>query len=91
MKKVSMNIQGHVQGVGFRYTAKTLADQLGVTGNVRNEEDGSVTINAVGKNKAIDEFVLKIKNSPSPAGHVTYVDISDSPYLEDFEQFTITI
>lgn len=31
MRKVKMNVQGRVQGVGFRYMTKMVADQLGVT------------------------------------------------------------
>ncbi|RCT69432.1 acylphosphatase, partial [Enterococcus faecium] len=34
MRKVKMNVQGRVQGVGFRYMTKMVADQLGVTGTV---------------------------------------------------------
>ena len=48
MKKIKMNVQGRVQGVGFRYMTKIVADQLGITGTVKNEEDGSVTIEACG-------------------------------------------
>ena len=33
---------GRVQGVGFRYTAKHLANSLGITGWVKNEWDGTV-------------------------------------------------
>ena len=35
---------GRVQGVGFRYTAKYLAQSLELTGWVRNEYDGTVTM-----------------------------------------------
>ncbi|MGF2049606.1 acylphosphatase, partial [Lactococcus lactis] len=54
MKKLRIHVQGRVQGVGFRYTTKMLADQLGVTGSVKNEADGSVSIEAFGDDKAID-------------------------------------
>ena len=47
MEKLRMNVQGRVQGVGFRYMTKMVADQLGVTGSVRNEDDGSVSITAI--------------------------------------------
>ena len=33
---------GRVQGVGFRYKARYMADSLGLTGYVHNEYDGSV-------------------------------------------------
>ena len=34
MEKLRMNVQGRVQGVGFRYMTKMVADQLGVTGGI---------------------------------------------------------
>ena len=35
---------GEVQGVGFRWTSQRIAGALGLTGWVRNEDDGSVTL-----------------------------------------------
>ena len=43
---------GRVQGVGFRYTAKYLAQSLGLTGWVRNEWDGTVTLEIQGRTGA---------------------------------------
>ena len=57
MRKVKMNVQGRVQGVGFRYMTKMVADQLGVTGTVKNEDDGSVTIEAIGNDDIIQKFM----------------------------------
>ena len=37
-------VYGRVQGVGFRYTARQLAHKYDVTGWVKNEYDGSVTL-----------------------------------------------
>ena len=39
-----LNVYGRVQGVGFRYRAKRMADALELTGTVRNMEDGSVEL-----------------------------------------------
>ena len=44
MKKIKMTVNGRVQGVGFRYMTKVVADLIGITGIVRNEDDGSVYI-----------------------------------------------
>ena len=38
MEKLRMNVQGRVQGVGFRYMTKMVADQLGVTGSVKKHQ-----------------------------------------------------
>ena len=61
MRKVKMNVQGRVQGVGFRYMTKVVADQLGVTGTVKNEDDGSVTIEAIGNDDIIQKFIEEVK------------------------------
>ncbi len=63
MRKVKMNVQGRVQGVGFRYMTKMVADQLGVTGTVKNEDDGSVTIEAIGNDDIIQKFIEEVKKS----------------------------
>lgn len=89
MRKIRMNVQGTVQGVGFRYTTKMLADRLGVTGAVWNEADGSVGIEAVGEEETIDTFISEIKDSPSPAGRVTYTDIHDDPMIKDYKKFEV--
>lgn len=61
MRKVKMNVQGRVQGVGFRYMTKMVADQLGVTGTVKNEDDGSVTIEAIGNDDIIQKFIEDLR------------------------------
>lgn len=89
MKKIKMNVQGRVQGVGFRYMTKIVADQLGITGTVKNEEDGSVTIEACGDEETIKTFIEKVKDSPSPSGRVQYVDLQDNPMMEERKKFDV--
>ncbi len=89
MKKVKMNVQGRVQGVGFRYMTKIVADQLGVTGTVKNEEDGSVTIEAAGEEETIDQFIKEVKLSPSPSGRVQYIDLQEHPMMEERKKFDV--
>lgn len=84
-----MNVQGRVQGVGFRYMTKIVADQLGVTGTVKNEEDGSVTIEAAGDAETIKKFIAEVKKSPSPSGRVQYVDLQENPMMEERKKFDI--
>jgi acylphosphatase len=48
---------GRVQGVGFRYTAQHLANQLGVAGFVRNLPDGKVELLAEGSAEQVDALL----------------------------------
>ena len=48
---------GKVQGVGFRYWARYAAKMFGVTGWVRNEYDGSVTMEIQGNEEQIRQVV----------------------------------
>lgn len=36
MKTVTMRVTGLVQGVGFRWTTQMIAQELGITGTVKN-------------------------------------------------------
>ncbi len=49
--------KGMVQGVGFRYHARYHASALGLTGWVRNEYDGSVTMEVQGDVQSIDRRI----------------------------------
>ncbi|MEO2262522.1 acylphosphatase [Dorea sp. YH-dor228] len=44
---------GRVQGVGFRYTAKRLAQSLGLTGWAKNEYDGTLVMEIQGREPMI--------------------------------------
>ncbi len=52
---------GRVQHVGFRYRARNAADYVGATGWVRNEYDGSVTMEIQGSREDIDSAILMIE------------------------------
>ena len=52
---------GWVQGVGFRFRARQAADMVGATGWVRNEYDGSVTMEIQGTEEQIDRVILAIE------------------------------
>jgi len=52
---------GWVQGVGFRYRARHAADQIGATGWIRNEFDGSVTMEIQGTEDQIDGVIRAIE------------------------------
>ena len=54
---------GHVQGVGFRYTAKTVARGFEVTGTVGNLADGRVELIAEGGRDELDAFRRAIREA----------------------------
>ncbi len=56
-----LTVRGRVQGVGFRCFAQETAESLGLTGWVRNREDGAVEAEAQGTVEVIDEFVERLK------------------------------
>ena len=53
--------RGWVQGVGFRYRACHAARLYGCTGWVRNECDGSVTMEIQGEETQIDRVILAVE------------------------------
>ena len=57
MIRVRLRFTGRVQGVGFRYFAQMNAAQFHVTGWVKNMYDGSVTAEAQGTKKQIEDFM----------------------------------
>ena len=54
---------GHVQGVGFRYTVKTVAAGFEVTGTVRNLLDGRVELVAEGERAELEAFRRAVRDA----------------------------
>lgn len=63
MKRFRICFYGRVQGVGFRYTAYHIAQELSLSGWVKNEFDGTVLCEVQGDGAAIDEFLGKLNGS----------------------------
>ena len=61
---------GREQGVGFRYRARYVAESLRLTGWVRNEEDGTVTMEVQGDEASIDRMLQMLQQD-------RYIDIVD--------------
>jgi acylphosphatase len=55
--------EGHVQGVGFRFTVRHIAKGFEVTGWVRNLPDGRVELQATGEEDEVRAFVDRITDS----------------------------
>ncbi len=64
-----LKVYGRVQGVGFRYRAKRIADALELTGTVRNMDDGSVELEVQGDDGLVEEYIDRIS-------HSSYISVS---------------
>ena len=62
MIRKHMIFHGWVQGVGFRWRARQATDLYGCTGWVRNEWDGTVSMEIQGTEKAIDKVIMSIES-----------------------------
>ena len=82
LKAKEIKISGLVQGVGFRYCALQKANELGITGFVKNRTDGSVYIEADGEIEILERFVMWCKQGPdwSRVDEVIVVDIPFNDY-----------
>ncbi len=62
-KRMHILYSGNVQGVGFRYTVKSVATGFEVTGTVRNLPDGRVELLAEGSKEELEAFRQGIRDS----------------------------
>lgn len=84
---ISILISGKVQGVFFRASAKEKADELGISGFVRNQPDGSVYIEAEGDEGQLHSLKTWCQTGPRRA-QVESVRILEGE-LQHFSQFSI--
>jgi acylphosphatase len=78
---------GRVQGVGFRYQTRSLANQFDVSGFVQNLDDGRVLLVVEGSKDEIDRFLGRI--SESMGRHIRNAISSTSPATGEFTEFRI--
>ncbi len=76
---------GYVQGVGFRYRARMAAESIGATGWIRNEYDGSVTMEIQGTEPQIDQVILAVDRGTYV--HIENMDVKVIPLIEDERSF----
>ena len=62
-RRMQIYYSGKVQGVGFRYTVKTVAAGFDLTGTVRNLLDGRVELIAEGAKDELEAFREAIRES----------------------------
>jgi acylphosphatase len=67
MPTVHLLVKGKVQGVFYRASAKEIAEELGVTGWIKNTEEGDVEITATGSDEQLQKFIEWCKIGPRRA------------------------
>lgn len=75
---------GRVQGVGFRYYAVQKANQLGLTGWVKNLYDGSVEMEVEGEEPLIDQLIIFCKTVPTSGLKIWMQKASHWNMITDF-------
>lgn len=68
---------GRVQGVGFRYTARSIAAGFPIAGFVRNLDNGDVELVVEGESDAVDRLLAAIDEQM--ASHIRGRDVHDEP------------
>jgi len=74
VSRVKLIVVGRVQGVFFRQSTRETARKLGLVGWVRNENDGSVAIEAAGAQEQIQNLIEWCHQGP-PSARVAEVKV----------------
>lgn len=88
LSRLTASVTGRVQGVGFRFYARSRANSYGLTGWVRNEFDGSVRIVAEGSKSQLESFLDAIRIGP-PTARVDHVAVNWGDPTGEFSTFSI--
>lgn len=84
--RLTARVFGVVQGVGFRYWTMGKAEELGLTGEVENLADGSVSLVAEGPQWKVNELRAWLSSERTP-GRVERVEESISAAEGGFRGF----
>jgi acylphosphatase len=87
-KRIHLVVRGRVQGVFFRASAQREARQLGLTGYVKNRNDGAVELVAEGEEDQVKDFLSWAQHGPSTA-RVDKVETRWRSYTGEYPDFRI--
>jgi len=88
MKVLKAKVSGKVQGVWFRKYTLDSARDIGVVGMVKNLVDGTVLVNASGKDENLRKFKELLENG-SPKSRVDRIDYSWEDLSVEYSTFEI--
>ena len=86
--RVRLIVEGRVQGVWFRDSTRTQANNLGVNGWVKNRFDGNVEVLAEGPEDEVAKFIEWCHEGPSYA-RVDRVEATREEWQGEFDKFDI--
>ncbi|MFH1398164.1 MAG: acylphosphatase [Candidatus Omnitrophota bacterium] len=86
-KQIHIYYSGRVQGVGFRYIARDIADELSVRGWVKNLGDSRVEVVAEAGEDALKDFLERIAQSFSR--YIQDADLEWGPAGGEYKDFEI--
>jgi acylphosphatase len=87
MIRKTIHFFGNVQGVGFRYTTRSVVAGFDVVGYVRNLGNGSVELVVEGNETEIERFLEMLRNRMSE--HIDREEERESPTTGEFFGFAV--
>lgn len=81
-------VEGRVQGVGFRYFVLAKAQQLNITGWVRNTPEGDVEVLGEGNREELEELLSALRKGPRSA-FVTNIQEKWGTPTGEFQNFNV--
>ncbi|HEX9944977.1 MAG TPA: acylphosphatase [Thermoanaerobaculia bacterium] len=87
-KAFRIRLSGRVQGVGFRWFTRRAAQELGLTGRVRNLPDGRVEVEVAGDPERLDAFRERLRQGP-PGSRVTDLTEQELATVPAWDGFVI--
>jgi acylphosphatase len=88
MASLQATVYGRVQGVFFRAFVEGWAEQLNLTGYVRNRPGGVVELRVEGEKPKLERLVGYLKAGP-PAAKVDEVKIDWAEYTGNYSNFRV--
>lgn len=86
--QIHIRVDGHVQGVGFRYFVYDFAQSRALTGWVRNRHNGEVEVLAEGTRSVLEDLLTHIQRGPSRS-MVTEVKFDWSEASNLYDKFSL--